>query len=80
MKDDFSYDPSELEAINSRIYKINGLKKKYGSSIEDILNYRNKIEKQYDEMKNASKVIEKLNSEKIKLEDKMKSKGKQLHK
>lgn len=44
------------------------------------MNYRNKIEKQYDEMKNASKVIEKLNSEKIKLEDKMKSKGKQLHK
>lgn len=79
IKDNFYYDAGELEAINSRIYKINGFKKKYGSSVKDILNYRNKIEKQYEEMKDVSKIIENLNLERLKLEDKMKLKCKQIH-
>lgn len=79
IKDDFYYDGRELESINSRIYRINNLKKKYGSSIKNILNYRDKIGAQYEEMKDASQVIENLNLEKLKLEDKMKQKGKRLH-
>ncbi|MHC6179458.1 DNA repair protein RecN [Clostridium sp. JNZ X4-2] len=79
IKDNFSFDERELEAINSRIYKINGFKKKYGSSIKDILDYRDKVKNQYKEMKNVSEVIENLNLEKLKLEDKMKLKSKDIH-
>ena len=39
----FSYDPSELESIESRLAIIQNLKRKYGSSIHDILEYRARI-------------------------------------
>ncbi|MFL0196905.1 DNA repair protein RecN [Clostridium sp. WILCCON 0269] len=80
IKDNFYYDANELEYINNRIYQINGFKNKYGSNIKDILNYRDKIKAEYEEMKNMSQVIEKLNLEKLKLEDILRLKGKEIHK
>ncbi|RMC99711.1 DNA repair protein RecN [Clostridium autoethanogenum] len=79
MKDSVYCDKNELEYINSRIYQINGLKKKYGNTIKDILDYRDKIKTQYEEMKNASDIIKNLNSEKIRLENLLKIKSKKLH-
>ncbi|OBR94888.1 MULTISPECIES: DNA repair protein RecN [Clostridium] len=79
MKDSVYCDKNELEYINNRIYQINGLKKKYGNTIKDILNYRDKIKTQYEEMKNASDIIKNLDSEKIKLESLLKVKSKKLH-
>lgn len=79
MKDSVYCDKNELEYINSRIYQINGLKKKYGSTVKDILSYKDKIKAQYEEMKNASELIKNLNLEKIKLENLLRIKGKKLH-
>jgi len=79
MKDSIYCDKNELEYINNRIYQINGLKKKYGNTIMDILNYKDKIKAEYEEMKDVSDVIKNLNSEKIKLENLLKVKGKKLH-
>ncbi|WP_368487821.1 DNA repair protein RecN [Clostridium sp. BJN0013] len=79
IKDNFYYDANELEYINNRIHQINNFKNKYGSNVKDILNYRDKIKSKYEEMKNMSQVIEKLNLEKIKLEDTLKLKGKEIH-
>lgn len=33
------FDPNELEALNERLFFINTLKKKYGTSIKEIINY-----------------------------------------
>lgn len=79
IKDSVYYDEKELEYINNRIYQINGYKKKYGSTIKDILNYRDKIQSEYDEMVNSTEIIENLKKEKVKLEEKLKSEGKKLH-
>ncbi|WP_333888004.1 DNA repair protein RecN [Clostridium sp.] len=79
IKDNFYYDVNELEYINNRINQINNLKNKYGSNINNILNYRDKIKAEYEEMKNMSEVIEKLNLEKIKLEEALKLKGREIH-
>ncbi|ERI91341.1 DNA repair protein RecN [Clostridiales bacterium oral taxon 876 str. F0540] len=79
LKESIQYDEEKLEIINSRIYQIGLLKKKYGNSIEDILKYRNKIEKEYNEMVNSSEIIEKLKFEKDKLLSKLKDKVKKIH-
>ncbi|MDF2678655.1 MAG: recN [Bacillota bacterium] len=64
IKDDIYYDADELADINNRIYEISKMKKKYGSSIEEILEYRQKIQNQYDEYVNSDEIIETLNREK----------------
>ncbi|MPQ42748.1 DNA repair protein RecN [Clostridium tarantellae] len=60
ISENISYNEQELEEINSRIYKISILKKKYGVSIKEILKYKLDLEKQYDEMINSEKILEKL--------------------
>lgn len=79
IKDNFYYDVNELEYINNRINDINNLKNKYGNNIENILHYRDKIRAEHEEMKNMSQVIEKLNLEKIKLEELLKLKAEEIH-
>ena len=39
----FSFDPNELESIESRLAQLQNLKRKYGASIAEILAYREKI-------------------------------------
>ncbi|MEQ8196798.1 MAG: DNA repair protein RecN [Clostridiaceae bacterium] len=52
-----SYDEQELSDINERLYKIAGYKKKYGSSIEDVLKYYDKIRNQYHDMVNIEEKV-----------------------
>lgn len=73
------YDEKELEAINGRLYLIDSLKKKYGKTIEDVLNYRDKIEIQYNEIVNSSKIIEDLKIEQNKIVEDLRSYGKTIH-
>lgn len=80
IKDDIFYDEGELEYINNRIYQINGLKKKYGNSIDDILKYRDKIKSQYDEMINSSEIIQNLKNKRNSLMEELRVYGEKLHK
>ncbi|MDP4144810.1 MAG: DNA repair protein RecN [Bacillota bacterium] len=67
IKESVVYDEKELEYINSRIYEIDALKRKYAPTIDEILKYKDKIENQYNEIVNSSEIIAKLNSEYSKL-------------
>lgn len=60
MAEEIVFDNDALESINSRIYEINTYKKKYGPTIKDILDYLDKIKKEYDEIINSEKIIEEL--------------------
>ncbi len=60
IKDNIYYDENELDCINSRLFQISTLKKKYGTTIKEIIEYKNKIEKQYEDMVNSEEIIEKL--------------------
>lgn len=42
----FSFEPSRLEEVEERLYRISILKRKYGSSIEDILKRQAELEKE----------------------------------
>ncbi len=79
LKDSIYYDEGELEYINSRIYQLSLCKKKYGSTIEDVLNYKDKIQSKYDELINSTAIVEKLQKEKKELMSTMKAIASDIH-
>lgn len=79
IKGNIYYDKEELDSINSRLFEIDGFKKKYGNSIEKVLIYRDKINNQYEEMVNSSEIIEKLKMQKENIINKLKDIGMKIH-
>ena len=63
-RDDIRYDPDRLDKIEERLYLIERLKKKYSRSVEDIMVYQSKIEKELEESENTDQDI-KLTKEEI---------------
>lgn len=78
-KDEIYYDENELEFINSRMFQLSNCKKKYGATIEEILNYKKSIEEKYEELINSGTIIEKLQKEREKLIDEMKVLAGNIH-
>ena len=59
-RDDLSYSADELEQIESRLDVIHRLRRKYGSSCEEILAYLDNAQKELDEIEFADDHIERL--------------------
>ncbi|MFA5527080.1 MAG: DNA repair protein RecN, partial [Peptostreptococcales bacterium] len=59
-KDRINYSTDEIDTIQLRLEIIDGLKRKYGKSIEAVLTYKDKIEKEIDTLENAEYTIESL--------------------
>ena len=55
-----NYEEGDLDAIEGRISDINKLKRKYGSTIEEILEYRDSIKKQMDDLEENELIIDEL--------------------
>lgn len=79
IKDSIYYDNDELSTINNRMYQIGNYKKKYGSTIEEILKYRDKIQKEYEELTNSEEIINSLKEEQDKLESNISLLAQELH-
>jgi len=65
LKDSLTYNPAELESALERISLIDGLKKKYGSTIEEILEY-------YDNISHQLSLFENFDTHKAALEKELK--------
>lgn len=63
LRDDVEYDPGLLEQIEERLDLLYKLKKKYGDSIEEILEYQKKMRQELDEIINNEEIIIKLNED-----------------
>lgn len=67
-KDSLVFDPNELNEIESKLNKINNLKKKYGATILDILEYKEQLVDKLDLINNYDEKIislkERLNNSK----------------
>ena len=59
-RDDLSYSADELERIESRLDVIHKLRRKYGVTCEDILNYLDKAKKELDDIEFADDHLEHL--------------------
>ena len=59
-RDDLSYSADELEQIESRLDVIHRLRRKYGATCEDILNYLDAAQKGLDEIEFADDHVERL--------------------
>lgn len=79
IQEDTVYDENKLEKINGRIYEINGYKKKYGNTIEEVIEYLNKLKENYNELVNASEILKELEEEENKVLSEMKKIGNTLH-
>ena len=59
-RDDLSYSADELEQIESRLDKIHRLRRKYGVTCNEILEYLEKAKKELDEIEFADDHVERL--------------------
>ena len=79
LNDDVYFDEDERNEIEERLDLITSLKRKYGNSIEEILEYRDKIEADIEKINNLDETNEKLRKELKDIENKMEEYGKKLH-
>jgi DNA repair protein RecN (Recombination protein N) len=61
--DFMEYDPQRLNEIEDRLNEINGLKRKYGKTVEEVLEYAAKIEEEIETLQNKETHIDKLQKE-----------------
>ena len=79
LNDDVYFDEDERNEIEERLDLITSLKRKYGNSIEEILEYRDKIEADIERINNLDETNEKLRKELKDIENQMEEYGKKLH-
>lgn len=60
-RDDVEYDPNLLMQIEERLDVLYRLKKKYGDSVEEILEYKAEVQKELNEILNNEDLVKELN-------------------
>lgn len=70
-KDGIEYDPDLLEKIEERIDIIHKLRRKYGSSIQDILKYGKQLETELDEINQSEEIVAQLQQRLIELDKRL---------
>ena len=76
--DEISYDPEELRMLTDRLDLLNGLKAKYGKTIEDVIDTKERLAGELSDLEEADSRIEELLQEKEKEEDKLKKAADEL--
>jgi DNA repair protein RecN (Recombination protein N) len=56
-------DPQKLELVEARLDQLNKIKRKYGGSIDNVLDFKHKIEKQLEAVENIDVAIENVRRE-----------------
>ncbi|OUO40618.1 DNA repair protein RecN [Megamonas hypermegale] len=74
------YSPQKLDAMQSRMEEINKLRRKYGSSIEEILAYCEKAKDELSYIENYDANLAQLEQEVTELTDELKHEAATLHK
>jgi DNA repair protein RecN (Recombination protein N) len=62
-KEGLNFSPERLDEIQERIELIRGLKRKYGGSIQEVINYRENAAEELNELEHSGEKMESLNSE-----------------
>ncbi|MBS4217204.1 DNA repair protein RecN [Bacillus sp. FJAT-49711] len=76
--DNLEFNPERLNEIEGRLNEINQLKRKYGSTVSEILEYSSKIEEEIEMLMNRDARIGELESKLSSFEEDLALEGKQL--
>lgn len=78
LRDGFDFEPGELDELESRLDVIYRLKKKYGDSVEDMLDYLERCRKELDEIQFSSDTIARLERDLSKAMEEVRRRGEAL--
>ena len=73
LKDEIDFNKYEIDEVERRLDIIFSLKRKYGNTIDEILEYKDKLENEIKEIENAEEMNNKLKLEQKDVEAKMKN-------
>ena len=76
--EELNFSPEELDELESRLDTLYRLKKKYGATVEDMLDYLERCRKELDQIQFADDTIARLEKELVKLRKEAKSKAEKL--
>ena len=76
---DTSFEEKERDELENRIDEINDLKRKYGNTIEEILNYKNEVEEEIDKIENLEEKNKELKTELTKVTVELEKRAIELH-
>ena len=79
LKEDIYFDDEERNEIEQRLDLIFSLKRKYGNSIEEILNYKNELDEEIEKIENSEEYITGLKYELSILEEQMLELSQKMH-
>ena len=79
-KEEIYFDEEERNYIHERLDLIVSLKRKYGNSITEILEYKQKIQKEIIHIENSEEYVNKLKIEKEQIEKELNQLAKKMHK
>ena len=79
-REEFSFDPEEQQEIEERWDLIHLLKRKYGNTIEEIINYQKEKQMEIDQIENMDELIKELKSKKKNIEKELKGLSDKMHK
>jgi len=78
-KESINYDPQQQQEIEERLALIGTLKRKYGNTIEEIIEYGNYVRQKLEEVSDTENLLNKLTSEKFSLENELYAKAYRIH-
>lgn len=76
--DDMEFDPERLNEVEQRLGIIQNMKRKYGTTVEEILNYREKIEEELLALINRDESIQKNEQKLVMIENELQSLASEL--
>ena len=79
-RSDIEFNEEERSNIEERLDIIYSLKRKYGNTVEEIIEYKEKIKEEVEHIENLEEYNTKLRKEQKEIEEKMKILAEQLHK
>ncbi|HEY8499332.1 MAG TPA: DNA repair protein RecN [Clostridia bacterium] len=78
-KESINYDPQQQQEIEERLALIGTLKRKYGNTIEEIIEYGNLVQQKLEEVSDTENLLNKLTAEKSSLENELYAKACRIH-
>ena len=79
LNSDIYFDENERNDVEERLDLIYSLKRKYGNSVEEIVEYKEKIEKEIDRINNLDEYNNKLKQDLAQVESKMQNLADKMH-